>query len=81
MSWFGLIFRLVFRALRQPALAVALLTVCWRFRERNWYRTFPFLPIPDRTYLRWRMYTAYGDYDAVPPVDDIARYALWSVND
>ena len=24
-------------------------------------RSAPFLPLPDRAYLRWRMYTAYGD--------------------
>jgi hypothetical protein len=35
------------------------------------------LPIPDRTYLRWRMYTAYADEDAVPPVDDVIRFARW----
>ena len=27
----------------------------------------PFLPLPDREYLRWRMYTAYADEAAVPP--------------
>ncbi|MGI9141072.1 MAG: hypothetical protein ACR2GJ_08190 [Gemmatimonadaceae bacterium] len=42
---------------------------------------FPFLPVPDRTYLKWRMHTAYGDHDAVPPARDVERYALWSVSD
>jgi len=23
------------------------------------------------------MYTAYGDYDAVPPPEDVIRYARW----
>jgi len=23
------------------------------------------------------MYTAYGDYDAVPPAEDVIRYARW----
>jgi hypothetical protein len=27
------------------------------------------------------MYTAYGDYDAIPPAADVERYALWAVND
>jgi hypothetical protein len=25
------------------------------------------------------MYTAYGDADAVPPVEDVIRYARWAV--
>jgi hypothetical protein len=70
--------RLALRAAVRPTLAVALLTVAWRFRARGWYRRAPWLPLPDRTYLRWRMYTAYGDADAVPPIDDIERYARWA---
>jgi hypothetical protein len=27
--------------------------------------------------VRWRMHTAYGDYDSVPPVEDVVRYARW----
>ena len=50
-----------FAHLREPGLAIALLRVMWRFRRRGWYRHVPFLPLPDREYLRWRMYTAYGD--------------------
>ena len=42
---------------------------------------FPFLPLPARDYLRWRMYTAYGDEDVVPPADDIVRYARWAVRE
>jgi hypothetical protein len=27
--------------------------------------------------VRWRMHTAYGDHDVVPPADDVVRYARW----
>jgi len=27
--------------------------------------------------MRWRMHTAYGDPDVVPPASDIIRYARW----
>jgi hypothetical protein len=70
--------RLALRALRRPSLIPALITVAWRFRRRRWYAKPPFLPLPDRDYLRWRMYTAYGDADAIPPVEDIERYARWA---
>jgi len=73
-----LILRLIPRALVDPALARALLLVAWRFRRNRWYLRFPFLPLPARDYVRWRMYTAYADPDAVPPVDDVIRYARWA---
>ena len=78
-SWTGLTLALTWRAVREPRLAAALLRVAWRFRARGWYRRFPFLPVPATEYLRWRMYTAYGDADIVPPAEDVARYARWAV--
>lgn len=75
--WPALTLRLALRALREPTLTVDLLRVAWRFRARGWYRRFPFLPLPSRPYVRWRMHTAYGDYEAIPPVEDIVRYARW----
>ncbi len=74
----SLVLRLVPRALLSPRLACALLLVVWRFRRNRWWARAPFLPLPARDYLRWRMYTAYGDHDAVPPADDVVRYALWA---
>lgn len=79
MPWLRLALRLALRSLRRPRLAIELIRIAWRFRSTTWYRRFPFLPIPDSTYLRWRMYTAYGDYDAVPPVTDVERYARWAL--
>lgn len=78
MAWLRLALQLALRAIRRPGLAVDLMRISWRFRPARWYRRFPFLPLPDQTYLRWRMYTAYGDYDAVPSVTDVERYARWA---
>ncbi len=77
MSWPSLVMSLTWRALLSPALAIDLLRVAWRFRHRHWLRRFPFLPLPATTYVRWRMYTAYGEEDAVPPVDDVIAFARW----
>ncbi len=74
----GLAFRLLPHALLSPRLAMALITVAWRFRRERWWARAPFLPLPARDYVRWRMYTAYGDHDAVPPVADVVRYARWA---
>ena len=78
MAWFRLTVVLALRAALRPALAASLVRVAWRFRIRGWYRRFPFLPLPARDYVRWRMHTAYGSSDAVPPAADVERYALWA---
>ncbi|HEY7860145.1 MAG: hypothetical protein ACHQRL_06435 [Gemmatimonadales bacterium] len=78
-TWPKLVLALAGRSVLSPSLAVALVRVAWRFRERGWYLRVPFLPLPPREYVRWRMYTAYGDYDAIAPAEDVERYARWAV--
>lgn len=78
MSWRRLFIALVAQSVAHPATGVALARVGWRFRRRDWFRRFPFLPLPDPAYMRWRMYTAYGRDDAVPPADDVIRFARWA---
>jgi hypothetical protein len=76
-TWSSLTLRLLGRAATNPRIAVDLIRTAWAFRRRDWWRKSPFLPLPDRTYLRWRMYTAYGDEAAVPPVEDVLGFARW----
>lgn len=77
MSWLALFFRLALRALVNPGLARDLVALAWSMRARDWYRHPPFLPIPPPEYVRWRMFTAYGDEGAVPPITDVIRVARW----
>jgi hypothetical protein len=76
-SWSALYLRLALRALVNPRLAVDLLRLTWSFRARDWYRRPPFLPLPPSDYMQWRMFTAYGDAHAVPPVQDVVTFARW----
>ena len=76
-SWIALTGSLAWRGLLNPRLGVDLARTAWAFRRRRWWAQAPFLPLPDRPYLRWRMYTAYADENAVPPVDDVVRFARW----
>src|SRR3989449_7783871 len=62
-SWSALLARLALRATVNPRLALDLARLAWSFRARDWYRRPPFLPLPPRDYLRWRVFTAYGDED------------------
>jgi hypothetical protein len=75
--WPALAGRLAARGLVNPRLALDLMRLAWSFRARAWYRRLPFLPLPPRDYLAWRMFTAYGDEHAVPPVEDVVRFARW----
>ena len=77
MPWLRLSFALSLRAITNPLLAIDLLRVAWRFRHRHWFRRFPFLPLPAASYVKWRMYTAYGEEDAIPPADDVIAFARW----
>lgn len=70
--------RIAGMAVRRPRMIPYLIRAAWAFRARDWYRKPPFLPLPPRSYLRWRLDTAYGDPDAEPPVDDFERYLVWS---
>jgi hypothetical protein len=81
MGWGRLVLSLTGRSIRNPATALALARVGWRFRRRDWYLRFPFLPLPDRNYMRWRMHTAYGRDDAMPSADDVVRYARWATRE
>jgi hypothetical protein len=71
---------LAMHAVVRPRLARDLLATAWAFRRRDWFARLPFLPVPDPEYLRWRMFTAYGDEAAVPPAEDVIRFARWRRN-
>ncbi len=76
-SWGGLVARLARGALLRPTVLLDLIALAWAFRAWAWYRKAPFLPVPPPEYIRWRMMTAYGDEDAIPPVEDVLRFARW----
>lgn len=65
-------------ALRHPRALPQLLGAAWAFRARGWYRRFPFVPLPPRTYLRWRLETAYGDPEHRPSDGELLRYLAWT---
>lgn len=73
----GLYARMVGLVLRRPSAVRHLLGAAWAFRARGWHRRPPFVPLPTRAYLRWRMETAYGDPEAVPSLDELERFLRW----
>lgn len=69
---------IVARALRRPGLLISMLSAAWRFRARGWWHRAPFLPVPPREYLEWRMHTAYGEGGREPSVEELERYVRWA---
>lgn len=57
--------------------------ICFYFVicNRKWYKRFPFLPILNIKYVKWRLDTAYGASFKRPPirviVEDCMKFLLW----
>lgn len=77
MRYAATLARLAGRALRNPRTGIRLLAAAWRFRARDWYRRAPFLPLPPREYVAWRLHTAFGNEEAVPGGDQLEAYLRW----
>lgn len=73
-----MVLRMIGIALRRPWIIPHVVGAAWAMRARRWYARPPFLPLPPRTYVDWRMETAYGDAHASPPAEELVRYLAWS---
>ncbi len=60
-----------------PSLWPSAATLLAGLVPSGWWRRPPFLPLPDRRWLAFRMETAYGDPAAVPPGGDLVAYLVW----
>jgi hypothetical protein len=59
----------------RPSLWAAALRQAGRLARPRWWRRAPFLPVPDREYLRFRFETQYGN--APPEPADVVTYLRW----
>ncbi len=64
--------------LGHPRDGLVLARAGWRLRRRWWWRRPPFLPLPGRGYLDFRLATAYGD-EARPTAHEMVEAARWSL--
>ena len=62
--------------LRRPRLWSTAIRQIRRMIPTRWWTRPPFVPIPDREYVRYRLETAYGEH-ATPRVADVVRYLEW----
>jgi hypothetical protein len=59
----------------RPRLWVTALRQARRLARPIWWRRPPYLPLPDRDYLRFRFETQYGG--AAPDPRDVVAYLEW----
>ena len=62
---------------RTPRLWGTALAQMRRLAPRGWWRRPPFLPLPDRDYLRFRLQTMYGAAERTPETNDVLDYLWW----
>ena len=63
---------------RRPKLWPVAVSSAVALVPRGWWRRRPFLPLPDRRWLRFRMETAYGgDGTRSPDPDDVITWLEW----
>jgi hypothetical protein len=73
--------RAVAAVLPHPSLWLTGARQAKRLAAPGWWRRPPFLPLPARDYLRFRMETAYGGAgDQMPEADDLVTYLRWCRN-
>ena len=61
----------------RPALWPTAVRQARLLARRRWWARWPFLPLPPRDYLAFRMETQYGDPMHVPVPDDVIHYLTW----
>jgi hypothetical protein len=66
--------------LRRPDLWLVSLRQYRRVVPPRWWRRRPFLPVPTRAYLEFRVATAYGSGETTTPEElgaDVVSYLEW----
>jgi hypothetical protein len=66
----------VLAVLRRPGLWPTAVGQAVRLARPGWWKRPPFLPLPDRDYVRFRMQTAYGS-TGEPAPSDLVAYLNW----
>lgn len=62
----------------RPSLWAVALRQALVLARPGWWRRRPFLPLPDPSYLRFRLQTAYGGAgDGPPAARDVVAYLHW----
>ncbi|CAB4795646.1 unannotated protein [freshwater metagenome] len=61
----------------RPSLWITALTQVSRLTPRRWWARAPFLPVPTREYIRFRVLTQYGERGHELLAADVLSYLRW----
>jgi cytochrome c biogenesis factor len=61
----------------RPYLWATAIGAWFAFTPLGWWKRWPFLPIPDRSVVDWRVTTAYGQPDMTLATNDMLSYLQW----
>jgi hypothetical protein len=73
----SLVWRSAFAVVARPRLWGVAVRQAFRLAPRRWWRHSPYLPVPDREYLRFRVQTQYGTGERSPEPADVVAYLDW----
>jgi hypothetical protein len=71
------VIRVAGAVLRHPRLWPVAVRQWRRTTPAGWWRRWPFLPVPSRDYLRFRLLTQYGHSDTPASGADVVNYLAW----
>lgn len=69
--------RSVLQVLIRPSLWLTAIGALFAFARLGWWKNPPFLPIPDKAVIRWRVTTAYGQPNMTLADEDLVSYLRW----
>lgn len=61
----------------RPQLWPTAVRVVWRLVPMRWWARPPFLPVPSRSYMRFRKEAQYGDSQTPFRPADVLNYLMW----
>ena len=62
---------------RHPSLWATAIRQAARLVPSKWWTRAPYLPVPSRSYLEFRLVTQYGDISHRPEAKDVLNYLRW----
>ncbi len=62
---------------RHPSLWPTAIRQAIRLVAPRWWTRSPYLPVPSRSYLEFRLVTQYGDISHRPEPEDVLNYLRW----
>jgi hypothetical protein len=71
------VIRAVIAVARHPSLWTTGLRQATRLAPERWWARAPFLPVPSRRYLEFRLLTQYGDTAHRADPGDVVNYLRW----